>query len=331
MSFDISTLLNVLGLVLTVLFFVVGYRQTIGARKERARAANKRIIDTLFRRLTHEENFSLSSSTVEKLLGGWALDARIRSSDMLGPDEVEAILIARVLENDYISAEQRQAIVTRIRSMFKVEALAALTPDVEALASRKRLEGWFLALGSGVAALATSLATAALLVDNPSALLRDSNVENVGVTLTLVVALTAAATAIYSYLRDASRSVRIESVGGESHPRFEQAFYRVARRHIPSLAPAENRSLDFIFSKDGASFGIEVKEDANRLGKMRYNQLRKRLQDTAERLNLEKIYLVSARHPADHQDDGNDRIVALSARDFVAEFAPQGPTVEPPD
>jgi hypothetical protein len=78
MNFDPSIMLGAVGVALTILFFVVGYRQTIGARKERARAANKTATDAIFRRLTLEEAFETDSLSVNRLLYGWAIEARVR-------------------------------------------------------------------------------------------------------------------------------------------------------------------------------------------------------------------------------------------------------------
>ena len=165
MNYDISTSLSVLGIVLTVLFFVVGYRQTIGARKERARAANSQVVDVLFRPLAHEEAFGLSADELAKLLDGWALQAKVRFSDILGASEVEALLVARVFENDYISDEQRKSILERVRRMFQGEAENAIVSDDGGSGSRERADSFFLAAASGSAALATSLALAATVLD----------------------------------------------------------------------------------------------------------------------------------------------------------------------
>ena len=60
MNFDISTFTGVLGVVLTVVFFAIGYRQTIGGRKERATSANKHLAEALFRRLALDEHFPIN-------------------------------------------------------------------------------------------------------------------------------------------------------------------------------------------------------------------------------------------------------------------------------
>jgi len=95
MSFDLPTMLSVVGVVLTVVFFVVGYRQTIGARRERTRAANKGIVDALFKRLTLEPAFSLGLTEIEKLRVGGALSASINISDMMKPSDIEALFLTR--------------------------------------------------------------------------------------------------------------------------------------------------------------------------------------------------------------------------------------------
>ena len=74
MGFDVATIASILGILLTVAFFAIGYRQTIGARKERARAARKSAVDTLFRRLSLEPNFVMDRGQLRKVVEGWALD-----------------------------------------------------------------------------------------------------------------------------------------------------------------------------------------------------------------------------------------------------------------
>ena len=94
---DISLILSVLGVVLTVAFFVVGYRQTIGARKERARAANKELVVTLFRRFTLEKTFETSLEGIEKIVIQInSLDRAkkyLQSKKMLGDISGKSILI----------------------------------------------------------------------------------------------------------------------------------------------------------------------------------------------------------------------------------------------
>lgn len=318
MQFDMPTFVNVLGLVLTILFFVIGYRQTIGARKERARAANKRIVDVLFRRLTHEESFGLSATIVEKVLDGWALDARIRSSDMLSPEEIEALLLARVLDNDYVAAEQRKSIVGRIQGIFKEEPTISLSPDESAGLAKRQVERGILAIGSGIAAMAISLGTATIFTD--ATIFKETNFEAILVPLAAVVALTAVAMTLYSSLRDNSRSLRQDYNGASPAATFERAFFRSAKRYVPTLAPSRFPQLDFTFTDGGAAYGVETRYNVNRLGKARLKNLADMLRQTAANLGLEKVYLVSGVPPdAEAAEIGGGKVEIVSTSQFFGD------------
>jgi hypothetical protein len=120
MNLDLGTLSGVLGVVLTVIFFLIGYRQTLGAKKERIRAANEIIIDTLLRRLILEPNFSIPAKEVEKFISGKALDARLTYSDVISGRELEAIIYSRIVDNDYVAADARKTILARVNECFRI-------------------------------------------------------------------------------------------------------------------------------------------------------------------------------------------------------------------
>src|SRR5947209_5413978 len=72
LNFDLGTLSGVLGVILTIVFFIVGYRQSIGARKERAGAANRVILEILLRGLTLDTDFSTNYDGVDRFIAGKA-------------------------------------------------------------------------------------------------------------------------------------------------------------------------------------------------------------------------------------------------------------------
>jgi len=318
LNYDISTSLSVLGIVLTVLFFVVGYRQTIGARKERARAANSQVVDVLFRPLAHEEAFGLSADELAKLLDGWALQAKVRFSDILGASEVEALLVARVFENDYISDEQRKSILERVRRMFQGEAENAIVSDDGGSGSRERADSFFLAAASGSAALATSLALAATVLDETRALPPLFVIDPPLTPAIVAVVLTTFAIAIFSYVRDTSRSTRLDGLSPPGDLDVERAVQRILWSRVASVQRAPSPSLDFIFKEQGISYGVEVKRDINRLGRPRTRLLAARLAKAAEEFGLSKVYILSAVAPlAELAELQTDKLQLMSVQRFM--------------
>ncbi len=73
--------LGIAGIALSVLFFVAGYRQTIGAKKERANSANADVEKILVRRI-FLESYTPRLGDISRLLEGKARDFRVRTEDL---------------------------------------------------------------------------------------------------------------------------------------------------------------------------------------------------------------------------------------------------------
>jgi len=80
----------IISAVISVFLFILGYRQTIGAKKERIKVANKNIENTLLRRLIFE-NFTPSIKGITKLTEGKARDHRVKHKDLLNPTQVNEL------------------------------------------------------------------------------------------------------------------------------------------------------------------------------------------------------------------------------------------------
>jgi hypothetical protein len=115
-----DTLLAIAGIVVSIFLFLIGYRSTIGAKKERVRAANKEIIESLLKRLVLED-FSPRLNEIDRFAAGKAIDYLLKANNVLTTDQIIDILYARVLDNDLIGPEQRRKIVNRLRALSEGE------------------------------------------------------------------------------------------------------------------------------------------------------------------------------------------------------------------
>lgn len=102
-----------LGILVSLVLFLIGYKQTIGAKKERIKTADKILVDTLLKRIILEE-YSPLISDIERLKQGLAQDYKIDSSDLLPFDIIYSLLFTRIFENDLISKEQRDKNLDRL-------------------------------------------------------------------------------------------------------------------------------------------------------------------------------------------------------------------------
>jgi len=106
------------GIAVSIVFFLITYRQTFGARKERAKAATKSLVSALSRRLVLEE-FRPSIADIERLIDGRALEHDVRAADLLRPTQLMAMVYSQVFDSDLITPEKRAKVETLI-----VETLA---------------------------------------------------------------------------------------------------------------------------------------------------------------------------------------------------------------
>jgi len=312
---DLSLFLGVLGVVLTIIFFVVCYRQTIGARRERARAANQALVDTIFRRLALEENFSLPRSEVAKVISGWAINARIKSSDVHSLQELEDLLAARALESDYVAEAQRQTISSRIVKMFSEEKNPIFI-EKTIVESGKFKPEVFLAIASGLMSMAAAILASFFLPERAGTTAR-AFLENSVIPATGLIVLTVVTILFYTRVRDISRPTsdepfltRTNAIG------LERAFFSAARRRNKTLKPSSDQRYDFTFESDDGLVGIEIKEDVNKISRIQLNRIMARLRAAVDSGTIAKAIIGSGMPP-------NERVVIMSDEKVSVRYIPE--------
>lgn len=118
-----------LGIVVSVLLFLLGYRQTVGARKERIKSANEKIIDTILKRIILE-SYTPQKKDIKRLIEGKARDYKVKIKDLLSIDQIFNTLYTRIFENDLISKDEREANLERFESHYEKEKKVS-KPELE--------------------------------------------------------------------------------------------------------------------------------------------------------------------------------------------------------
>ncbi|MFY3626013.1 hypothetical protein ACOTFH_05250 [Achromobacter xylosoxidans] len=106
-----------IGVAFSVVFFLIGYRQTIGARNERIRSANRSIYKALLRRLVLED-YLPKVEEINRLIEGKAHEHRVTVGDLYPNEQVLNQVFAEVFDNDFIAPEKRLEIEARISQAF---------------------------------------------------------------------------------------------------------------------------------------------------------------------------------------------------------------------
>ncbi|HEY2846801.1 MAG TPA: hypothetical protein VGI80_03225, partial [Pyrinomonadaceae bacterium] len=125
-------LLTGAGIIVSVALFLLGYRQTIGAKKERIGAANANLKRILMRRIVQEE-YRPDPNDIELLIGGVAREYRIGEGDTLSPEDLLGSIYTDIAASDLIQAEQRNEILRRVTS--GIELLDTVAPSTARLSN----------------------------------------------------------------------------------------------------------------------------------------------------------------------------------------------------
>ncbi len=108
---------TIMSVTLTLLLFWINFRCSIGARKERARAANAELERTVLRQVV-QENYTPNAHQLEVLGRGFASDYQVREVDMHLPTVVLSVVCARVSASDFILSDRRAEFLERLSKVI---------------------------------------------------------------------------------------------------------------------------------------------------------------------------------------------------------------------
>jgi len=127
-----------IGIVVSVILFLIGYRQTIGARRERVSSANRAVYKALLRRIVLEE-YSPKIDDINRLIEGKAQEFKVSPGDLHPDEQVLNQIFAEIFDNDFIAPAKRSEIEARVGSAFdqlakgkqKIDETRLASPDQE--------------------------------------------------------------------------------------------------------------------------------------------------------------------------------------------------------
>lgn len=111
-------LLGGFGIFVSVALFLIGYRQTIGAKKERVIAANSEIEKIILRRVVLE-NYDPTVTDLSRFLEGKARDFRVKINDLLSEGQILNCIFTRIIETDLIAQDKREEILNRLINILE--------------------------------------------------------------------------------------------------------------------------------------------------------------------------------------------------------------------
>jgi hypothetical protein len=110
--------LGLAGILVSVLTFALGYRQTIGARQIRISAANDALVETLLRVIVVEQ-LDVTSEDIETALNGRAAKIGVVRDALMSARQVADVLHHQILSSDLIAKADRERALSAATGLRK--------------------------------------------------------------------------------------------------------------------------------------------------------------------------------------------------------------------
>jgi hypothetical protein len=284
---DTQTLLAILGIALSGLFFFVGYRQTIGARKERVRAANKDIVATLVKRLMLEGVLP-NRDEFSYYLGGKARDNLLKKTDLLSPAQIIETLYSKILDDDFIEPGKRKLLLENLQRSASKEVETQVSVGFEYPERRWR---------AAVVLLITSATLGSVLVAAGD-LLQSSDVFEIRRTVQLAMltfslaALLIGALSVFRRLQEREEETTPAEMADPL--RFERAIRSLLQSKNISLEHANYGPYDFEFRTEKGLYLVELKASLRRIPRPVLRRMKSMLEESLQRSKAKGALIVTA-------------------------------------
>jgi len=317
-------LFGALGIAVSVGLFLVGYRQTIGARKERIAAANSELERILVRRIVLEK-YVPNETHISRLIEGKARDYRVRSSELLSEAQVLNTVYTRIMESDLIPGDQREEILGRIAPVLSQSEAAPVQEEAleEVESSERRLRTTRAAVA--LMAVLTSV-IGGLVTIIPEIQTLETRVRELLPLIASTAGMSLALIALfYSIARLRASQEETTNKAKELSKYFEfEAQVRKILAPLGRLAEPSGggRGFDFLIERDGRKIAIGVKAWSRPIPSSILTEVLKRLKHAAAQTGATEAILVTA-GPVPHvellADSSGVKVLTLrELRNYVA-------------
>jgi hypothetical protein len=258
MSHD--SLLGILGIIVSVVLFLIGYRQTVGAKKERVAAADAEIEKILVRRIVLER-YAPKTADIERLAEGKARDFRVSRSDLLASGELLNVIFTRIIESDLIPHDRREELVRTIMPAI-VEEEKESVRERNILEIHSKATNFLTASGNAVViGIAASVLGAVVSVLPNFHVIDSAPKEFIGsIAATLVVSLAIIMSLIFFKSVKESQEGASQSTLFERYAQFERDVAKIIEKTVGIVKTAPpSGGFDFLVEKGGKKILVEVK------------------------------------------------------------------------
>lgn len=251
-----------IGIFVSVFLFILGYRQTIGARKERVKSCNEKLIETILRRIILEK-YTPKKGDVKRLIEGKARDYKVKQKDLLSEDQILNTIYTRIFENDLISQQQRDENIERLSELLVIDKKQINQDlDISFLNNKDRTKKFINAITILLAFISTTVGV--LVVSFYSEFSVDKIFDS-SILATLLGSITAILT-VYTYYRikdyqESSEELDLPKNPYRDYVKFErEVVLQLKKLNIETIIPnSKDDGFDLIAIINGEKVAIEIK------------------------------------------------------------------------
>ncbi len=109
--------LPLLGIFISLVLSIWGYRQIVSARRERIRAANSELEKVVIRRIVLE-SYQPTVDDLSRLIGGKAREHRIKRGGLFSETQLLETVFTRITESDFMTQDRRNEVLERLLPVF---------------------------------------------------------------------------------------------------------------------------------------------------------------------------------------------------------------------
>lgn len=311
---------SVIGIAVSVISFLITYRQTISAKKERVRLCNDEIEKILVRRIVLEE-FDPSAEEIMRLIDTKARDFRVRAMDLLSESQFLNNIYTRIVESDFIPREQRQELLKRLnRTIEEAEASFAQEQSVEEVPrSRLQLIASYIVLITGSILVGSFFA---ILPDIQGDIIEFSEVLDVFIaTSGMSIAIILFIIGIYK-IRERQQEEPSKATTLSDSFKFEREVFRTLQKLGITPAKSTNAgrtssTYDFLIEQQKKKILVEVKNWSRNMSPFIISRTLDRLRDAMVQEDASYAVVVTRETvPSNLFYLEDDRLKIMTLREF---------------
>jgi len=252
-------LIGLVGILITLLVFMISYRRTIGARKERIKSANRETVTILARTIANSQ-IGVDEQMVQGVIRSKAREHNVSVGDLNNLFIILEDVMTKYIENEFISEDVKNTLVEKVKKLLAEKKEPETRIDVISDLSKDRLR-ILMSTFSAMIAMVTVLVVAFGVI-KPEFSLKTKFPISLLLTMSASIAV-ATLMAFTTLALDRQKRIRNEAI--YRGPRLKEIVLSTLQEYFnksdieQELLFFDGKRIDFVVKKEDEDIPVEVK------------------------------------------------------------------------